>query len=210
MNQPHNVLSFQSSASTEVAQDQMRITLATTLEGSAAQEVQERLRKAIEAALAQAKPQAAAEKMEVSTGSFRINPRYSKDSRITGWQGYAEIMLEGTDFARITTAAGKVKSLTMNGVSFGLSRQTRAAAEEKAQAQAIEQFKMRAQQLTQAFGFGGYTLREVSVNGNEYGGAQPEARAYGMKMASMADAPVPVEPGKSKVEVSVNGSVQMK
>ena len=208
---PSNVVSFQSSSFVEVQQDTLRLVLSTTLDGNDAADVQTRLKTAVDAALQEVKKSAEAGKMDVSTGSFRLNPRYnSKDGKINGWAGYAEVVLEGTDFARITTAAGKVKSLTMNGVSFGLSRQTRAAAEEKAQAQAIEQFKMRAQQLTQAFGFGGYTLREVSVNGNEYGGAQPEARAYGMKMASMADAPVPVEPGKSKVEVSVNGSVQMK
>ena len=124
MHPPQNVVSFQSSASTEVAQDQMRLTLNTTLEGSAAQEVQGRLRKAVEAALAEAKPQAQAEKMEVTTGSFRINPRYGKDSKITGWQGYAEVMLEGTDFARITSTAAAIKSLSMGGISFGLSPKT--------------------------------------------------------------------------------------
>ena len=214
MNQPHNVLSFQSSASTEVAQDQMRITLATTLEGSAAQEVQERLRKAIEAALAQAKPQAAAEKMEVSTGSFRINPRYSKDSRITGWQGYAEIMLEGTDFARITGTAAAIKSLSMNGISFGLSPKTQREAEAKAQGDAINTFKNRAQQLSSAFGFRTYSIREVNINGNEYGGMQPVAAArMKVMMASPmmeADSAIPAEPGKTRVEVSVNGSIQMK
>ena len=214
MHPPQNVVSFQSSASTEVAQDQMRITLATTLEGSAAQEVQERLRKAIEAALAQAKPQAAAEKMEVSTGSFRINPRYSKDSRITGWQGYAEIMLEGTDFARITGTAAAIKSLSMNGISFGLSPKTQREAEAKAQGEAIKSFQNRAQQLSSAFGFGSYNIREVNINGNEYGGMQPVAapRMKVMMAAPMmeADSGVPAEPGKTRVEVSVNGSIQMK
>lgn len=61
MHPPQNVVSFQSSASTEVAQDQMRLTLNTTLEGSAAQEVQGRTF-AVKAALAEAKPQAQAEK----------------------------------------------------------------------------------------------------------------------------------------------------
>lgn len=214
MPEPRNVVSFQSSASTEVAQDQMRITLSTTLEGSAAQEVQGRLRKAVEAALDQAKPQAAAEKMEVTTGSFRINPRYGKDSRISSWQGYAEVQLEGTDFARITTVAAQIKSLNMSGISFGLAPKTQRAAEEKAQGEAISTFKNRAQQLSAAFGFGGYSIREVSINGNEYGGMQPAAapRMKAMMASSMmeTDSAIPAEPGKTRVEVSVNGSIQMK
>ena len=208
---PSNVVSFQSSSFVEVQQDTIRLNLSTSIDGNDAADVQARLKVAVDKALQVVKPSAEEGKMDVSTGNFRLNPRYnSKDGKINGWNGYAEVVLEGTDFARITAAAGKVQTLTMNGVSFGLSRKARAGAEEQAQAQAIAQFQQRAQQLTKAFGFGGYTLREVSVNGNEYGGAQPEARAYGMKVASMADAPVPVEPGKSKVEVSVNGSVQMK
>ena len=214
MHPPQNVVSFQSSASTEVAQDQMRLTLNTTLEGSAAQEVQSRLRKAVEAALAEAKSQAQAEKMEVTTGSFRINPRYGKDSKITGWQGYAEVMLEGTDFARITSTAAAIKSLSMGGISFGLSPKTQREAEAKAQGEAIKSFQNRAQQLSSAFGFGGYNIREVNINGNEYGGMQPVAapRMKVMMAAPMmeADSGVPAEPGKTRVEVSVNGSIQMK
>ncbi len=211
---PQNVLSFQSSASTEVLQDQMRMSLSTTLEGNAAQEVQERLKKALDAALAEAKPQAAAEKMEVTTGAFRINPRYGKDSRITGWQGYAELLLEGTDLARISTTAGKIKSLNISGISFGLSPKTQREAEAKAQGEAIASFRNRAQQLSTAFGFGGYSIREVNINGNEYGGMQPVSapRMKVMMSASMmeADSGVAAEPGKTRVEVSVNGSIQMR
>ena len=213
MPQPQNVVSFQSSGSTEVAQDQMRITLSTTLEGSNAQEVQTRLRKAVDSALAEAKPQAQPEKMEVTTGSFRINPRYGKDSKISAWQGYAEVQLEGTDFARITTVAAQIKSLNMSGISFGLAPKTQRAAEEKAQGEAINTFKNRAQQLAKAFGFGSYSIREVSINGNEYGGMQPAAapRMKVMMASPMmeADNAIPAEPGKTRVEVSVNGSIQM-
>ena len=212
MPQPQNVVSFQSSGSTEVAQDQMRITLSTTLEGSAAQEVQTRLKKAIEAALAQAKLQAQADKMEVTTGSFRISPRYGKDSHISGWQGYGEVVLEGTDFARITGTAAAIKSLSMGGISFGLSPKTQREAEAKAQGEAIKSFQNRAQQLSAAFGFSGYHIREVNINGNEYGGMQPAPRAKLMMAAApMADGgSVPAEPGKTRVEVIVNGSIQMK
>ena len=168
----------------------------------------------MDSALAEAKPQAQPEKMEVTTGSFRINPRYGKDSKITGWQGYAEVMLEGTDFARITSTAAAIKSLSMGGISFGLSPKTQREAEAKAQGEAIKSFQNRAQQLSSAFGFGGYNIREVNINGNEYGGMQPVAapRMKVMMAAPMmeADSGVPAEPGKTRVEVSVNGSIQMK
>ena len=78
------------------------------------------------------------------------------------------------------------------------------------QAQAIERFRARAQEVAKGFGFSGYTLREVAVNANEPGFV-PRPRMLAMEAkAASADAAVPVEPGKSTVNVSVSGSVQLR
>jgi hypothetical protein len=77
--------------------------------------------------------------------------------------------------ARITQAAGRIQTMTLGGVSFGLSREQRAKVEGEAQAQAIERFKARAEELARGFGFSGYSLREVAVNTNEPG-FQPRMR----------------------------------
>jgi uncharacterized protein YggE len=94
-------------------------------------------------------------------------------------------------------------------VGFGLSREQRARVEGEAQAAAIERFKAKAAELARSFGFGSYTLREVSVNTNEPG-FMPRMRMVpeAAKLAS-ADASVPVEPGKASVVVTVSGSVQL-
>ena len=60
-------------------------------------------------------------------------------------------MLEGRDFARITTTAGKIQTLTMGNVSFGLSREQRAKVEGDAQGQAIERFKAKAADIAKKF-----------------------------------------------------------
>ena len=44
-----------------------------------------------------------------------------------GWQGSVELTLEGRDFERIAATAGKVNSLTLNGIHFGLSPKARTA-----------------------------------------------------------------------------------
>jgi predicted secreted protein len=119
-------------------------------------------------------------------------------------------VLEGRDFARITQTAGRITSMSMGGVSFGLSREQRARVESEAQAIAIDRFKARATELAKGFGFNGYTLREVAVNANEPG-FMPRQRMMPMegKLAA-ADAQVPVEPGKAAVVVTVSGSVQLR
>ncbi len=207
---PQNVIQLAASGSVEVQQDLLAISLTTTREGADATNVQTQLKTALDAALQEAKKSAQPGQLDVRTGNFSLYPRYGKDSKISGWQGSVELVLEGRDFARISTTAGKIQTLTMGGVSFGLSREQRQKVEGEAQAQAIERFKNKAEGIAKAFGFGGYTLREVSVNANDQG-FTPRPRMLAMEARAVsADAPVPVEAGKSTVLVTVSGSVQLK
>jgi len=209
---PQNVLQLSATGSTEVVQDWLVLTLATSKEGNDAAAVQAQLRQALDAALAEAKRQAQPGQLDVRTGAFGLYPRYGKDGKMSGWQGRAELVLQGRDFARITGAAAKVQSMAISQIGFGLSPEARTQAEGEAQAQAIEQFKARAATLARSFGFGGYTLREVAVQSSE-GASGPHPRMMAMEAKAMAlgdAAPVPVEAGKAQVEVSVSGSVQMR
>ncbi|WP_196862728.1 MULTISPECIES: SIMPL domain-containing protein [unclassified Polaromonas] len=204
-----NVAQLSASGSVEVQQDLLSISLTTSRDGLDAGSVQTQLRQALEAALTQARQSASPGQMDVRTGNFSLYPRYGKDGKINGWQGSTELVLEGKDFPRITAAAGKIQTLSMGGVSFALSREQRARVEGEAQAQAIERFKAKASEVSSAFGFGGYALREVSINTNDQS-PMPRMRAMTMSAKSeMADAPVPVEAGKSTVLVNISGSVQM-
>ena len=207
---PQNVATLSASGSVEVQQDMLSIALNTSRDGSDAGVVQTQLKQALDTALALAKQSAAPGQMEVRTGNFSMYPRYGKDGKINGWQGSTELVLEGKDFARITATAGKIQTLTMGNVSFTLSREQRAKVEAEAQTLAIERFKAKAGEVARAFGFTGYSLREVSVNANEQG-FTPRPRMMAMSArAEASDSPIPVEAGKSTVQVNVTGSVQMK
>jgi predicted secreted protein len=207
---PQNVLQLQASGSVDVQQDLLQMRLTTAKDGTDPVAVQNQLKVALDAALAEVRKTAQPEQMDVRTGNFAIYPRNSRDGRISGWTGTAELVLEGRDFGRITQAAARIQSMTLAGVSFGLSREQRARVETDAQAQAIDRFKAKAGELAKAFGFGGYTLREVAVNASDPGFV-PRMRmaAQDMSVAS-APAPVPVEPGRSTVTVTVSGSVQLR
>jgi predicted secreted protein len=206
---PQNVLQLQSSGTVEVQQDLLQMTLTTARDGTDPAAVQSQLRMALDAALAEAKKTAQPGQMDVHTGNFAIYPRNNREGRITGWTGTAELVLEGRDFPRITQAAGRIQTMTLGGVSFGLSREQRARVETDAQAQAIQAFQARATELAKAFGFGGYTLREVAVNTNEPG-FMPRMRMMAAEAKVPSAAPVPVEPGRSAVTVTVSGSVQLR
>lgn len=204
-----NVAQLSASGSVDVQQDLLSISLATSRDGSDAGTVQTQLKEALESALIQARLSASPGLMEVRTGNFSLYPRYSKEGKINGWQGSTELVLEGKDFARITGTAGKIRSLSMGNVSFALSREQRGKVEGEAQAQAVESFKAKAGEVSKSFGFGRYTLREVSVNTND-SSPIPLPRMMAMSAKSdMAEASVPVQAGKSTVVVNISGSVQM-
>ena len=207
---PHNVVQLSSTGSVDVQQDLLVLTLSTTRDGKDAAGVQSQLRQALDAATLEARRQVEPGQMDMRTGSFSLNPRYGQNNQISGWQGSAELVLEGRDFARITSTAARVTTMTIGNVAFDLSREQRAKVERDAQGQAIENFKVQAADLTRAFGFNGFTLREVAVNSNSYApGPRPRMMAMETKSA-MADAPIAVEAGKSTVTVNVSGSVQMR
>ena len=206
---PQNVLQLSASGSVEVQQDLLSLSLTTTREGSDANLVQGQLKQALDAALAEARKAALPGQLDVRTGNFSLHPRYTQGGRISGWNGTAELVLEGRDFGRITQTAAKIQTMTLGGVSFGLSREQRAKVETDAQTIAIERFKAKAAELAKGFGFTGYSLREVSVNANDQGFPRPVRMAMEAK-ASSADSPLQVEAGKSTVMVTVSGTVQLK
>jgi predicted secreted protein len=211
---PQNVLQLSASAQIEVRQDMLRLTLSTSREGSEAAKVQQQLRQALDAALKAAGPTDPGQ-IEVHTGSFNVSPRYDYRSngsgKISGWQGSAEMVIEGRDFARITAAAAQVETLTIRSVSFDLSREARERAQRQAQTQAIERFQAKAKEIAKAFGFADYRLREVTVGSQDsgFGRMQPMAMAAPAPAgASARPEPLPVEPGQTVVSETVSGSVQ--
>ncbi|RZI69625.1 SIMPL domain-containing protein [Variovorax guangxiensis] len=206
---PQNVLQLSANGTVEVQQDMLSMTLSTTRDAAEAATVQTQLKAALDAALTEARKNAQPGQLDVRTGNFSLSPRYTREGKINGWQGSTELVLEGRDFPRITQTAGRISTLTVGNVGFGLSNEQRAKVETEAQSIAIENFKQKASELAKGFGFSGYSLREVSVNANEGGPIRPRMMAAQAKSMS-ADAPVPIEAGKTTVVVNVSGAVQLK
>lgn len=207
---PLNVVQLSASGSVEVGQDLLSITLATSRDGADAAQVQTQLKTALDAALTEARKAAQPGQVDVRTGQFALVPRYGRDGKALGWQGSAEMVVEGRDFSRVSALVGRLGTLSVTGTSFGLSREQRLKVEAEAQSIAIERFKARALDIARGFGFASYTLREVNVSAGDHG-AIPRVRMMAMEARSVAsDAPQPVEAGKTTVTVTVSGSVQLK
>lgn len=201
-------VSLSASASMQVPQDVLTLSLTTQREGVEAQTVQSQLKSALDAALSLAKREAQSGAIDVHTGRFGLSPRYDRNGKLTGWQGSAELVLRGSDFARLGELAGRLTTLTVANASFGLTPQQRQSAQSQAQSQAIAQFRKQASAIAESFGFKAYSLIEAQVNSDGANGPRPQMMTMSAR-AVAADAPVPLEAGLSTVSVTVSGTVQL-
>lgn len=204
-----NVVQLSASAQKEVQQDWLTAVLVTRQQATDATTAQNRLKATLEGALAQARSQAKDGQVEVSTGSFSVYPRYGRDSQVQGWEGTAELLVQGRDVAQVAALAGRVSGMVVSQMRFSLSRELSQKLEAEVRHDAVVNFRATAQQLARDFGFSGYQLREINVN---TAGEVPVMRARAMAamvQPAMSDTPVPAEPGKGTVQVTVSGSVQL-
>lgn len=209
-----DALNLSTTASQEVSRDVLGVVFSTTREGSDAGTVQAQLKQALDAALAEARKIARPGQVEVQTGNFSLYPRYSQkpgaQSAITGWQGTAELLVEGKDTAAIAQLTGRITTMSIGRVGYSLSREAREKVEGEVVAQAIARYKARAADYARQFGYSGYQIGEVSVNSNDAGPMPMAAPVLRMKAAgAMADEALPVEAGKATVSATVSGVVQM-
>jgi len=214
---PENVVTLSASAAVDVPQDWLTVVFSTNREGLDAAAVQTQLKQALDVALSEARKAARPGQLEVRTGAFSLYPRHAPASAraagqggIVGWQGSTELVVEGRDVQAIAQLAGRIQTLTIARTGFSLSREAREKVESEVAAMAIARFRSRAESVSQQFGFGGYTVREVNVSSDEMRGMPvPMMRAQASR-APMEDAPLPVEAGKATVSAVVSGSVQMR
>jgi len=208
---PQGVVSLSSSATVEVTKDLLSISLSTTKEGQDAASVQSQLKQALDAALAEAKKSVKPGQLDVQTGTFSLQPRYTNKGVINGWLGTAELIVEGRDMPAIGQLTGRITTLTIAGVSYNISRELREKTEGEVAAQAIARYRAKAADYAKQFGYAGYTVREVNVQSNDTGPIRPMAQYSRMAAAPVAnDAALAVEPGRGNVTITVNGTVQMK
>ncbi|GAB3626322.1 periplasmic or secreted protein [Pandoraea terrae] len=200
------VLSLDAQATADVPQDTVHITMFAEQQGSDPAAISAALNRKAADAVKIAKAQT---DVDVQTGNVSLYPTSDRDGRISAWRGRTELLLKSKDFPAASRLASQLSGqMQIGGVSFSLSREAQRATQAKLTEQAIASFREQAQSNARAFGYGGYTIRQVQVGQN----APIMPRQY-MVMSAMADkaaAPaMPLEGGKAQVTVTVSGSVQM-
>ena len=201
------VLTFSASARQEVSQDWLTVVARAQFEGKDPAAVQAQLNAIVQAALARLQP--LPDQIEVRSAQFGIYPRHDAQGRLTAWQGQADLVIEGRDFAQVGQLAAGLARMTVTQASFSLSRQARQQLEAQVQSQAVQSFRQRAQALARDFGFSGYSLRQVSVSSVERPEPVMQPRML-MAEAAAAPASLALAAGKEDVRITVSGSIVLR
>jgi predicted secreted protein len=206
---PNDVLNLDASASSEIAPDLAVISMAVNREGSDTAAITQDVNLVLSKAITEAKATAG---VQVASGGFSTSPRYDGKGQRNGWQVHAELIFKSKDFGTLGKLVGKL-STSMDIISngFELSPELRASEEARMIDSAVSAFKTKANAAIKAFGYTSYSIREVSLGQAMQGGTpRPMAMRSDMAMSAKAAAPLPIESGRMTLQLSVNGSVQMR
>lgn len=206
---PADVVELDATVASDVAPDLAVIALAVVREGPDPAALTRDVDAALARAFADAK---AVPGVVAANGGFATQPRYDDRGNAgqirNGWTVRGEIVLKSKNFEALGALVGRL-SQTMQVVrsDFELSPELRSAEGDRLLARGAQAFGDRAAAAARAFGFAGYTIRQVTI-GNA-GGNVPAPRAAMFAMKAAAPAPMPLESGQVTLTLTVSGSIQL-
>ncbi len=200
----YNQIHFQVERSRTVDNDRMQAVLSVTAEDASAARLADQINRTMDWAVKTAKTRPG---IEVRSGNYRTYPVYSKD-KIQRWRAVQELILEGTDFAGLSTLIGQLQErLQVASINFSVSPARRAAVEDELIAQTLDAFKQRAELVRKRLAAKGYRIVDVAINTGGGQAAPIMMRAAAMEASSIA--PPAVEAGTSTLSVNVSGVVEL-
>lgn len=197
-----NLVTLSAQAEREVANDTLHATLAAEAEGADPVQLADGVNRAMRRALDVARGYGG---VKARSGSYQTYPVYDK-SRIARWRVRQELRLESADFGAATELIGKLQSiLVVAQLSHGVSGEARRQAENSLFEEAIAAFEARARLARDALKAKGYRIRDLNLSG---GGPVPPRPLAMRAMAAEVAAPA-LEPGATRIAVTVSGTVQL-
>lgn len=204
----YGLVSFATSASRKVANDQINASLSKTVQNKSSAEAQNQIATTLNQAMAIARkyPQ-----VQVTSGNQATYPQYDKNQKIIGWTGNAALNLKSTDTVVASKLIADLQAfMTMDNLDFTVSDAKRKEVEQALMADASRNFQQQAAALLPAWGAQSYQLVNVEFNqGNDY---YPRARVMPMMAAAKMENTVAdqdFQAGDTNITVTINGTVQL-
>jgi len=173
-------------------------------EGNNPSLLSQEVNRAITAAVDKAKRKSA---IKVQTLDYNTQPIY-RNQVLSGWRVRQSIRLESRNAAELSQLIGDLqKQLGVSSIAYAISPERKRESEETLIAKAIAAFRKRAKMIASEMGHDDYRLVNMNVNTSGIAPRPQSMRA----MAMQADAAPPtLEAGSRRVEVNINGTIELK
>ena len=146
--------------------------------------------------------------VKTQSAGYQTTPVYDKN-RVARWRVRQELRLESPDFAAATELVGKLQAnLVVAGLTQSVSGESRRKAENALIAEALAAFDERARVVRDAMKAKGYRVRDLQLSS---GGAPPRPMLAMASRALSAEsvAQPAIEPGSTRILVTVSGTIQL-
>jgi len=203
----YNRVNLSESAGTEVQNDQMVAVLFAQHQGRNATRLADQVNHEISEAIRIARDIPG---IEVRTLGYRTQPVYD-EGEIVGWRVSQSMRLQSLQGKVLGDLLGTLqKQLKLQSISYQVSPEQRRRYVDRVIQTALERFSKRAQLVAETLGKSHWRLVRLSIND---GGSRPiPVMRAEMMMADMARAkaaPVAIEAGTARLNVTVSGEIEL-
>jgi predicted secreted protein len=199
----YNVVDLQAEAQREIQNDLMTASLYVEQSGENPARVSNSVNIIVNEALRVAGD---VKNVKARTEGYQTYPVYGKNKLLEAWRVRSEIRLESKDFSALSNLIGKLQStLQLSYLGFTVSPEARRQAENELIAEAISNFRGRADIVKQSLKGREFKIRRMSVNTSGFHPRPVLARG----IAAQEVAAPNVEGGTSQVTVNVNGTIEV-
>lgn len=200
-----NLVGLNAQAEREIPNDLLTATLAAEAEGADPAQLADGVNRTMQRVLAAA---LAYKSVKAQSAGYQTFPVYEKN-RVARWRVRQELRLESGDFAAATELVGKLQaSLVVTGLNLSVSNEARRKAENALIPEALASFDERARVVRDAMKAKGYRVRDLQLSTS--GGAPPRPMlSMARQMSSESVAQPAIEPGSTRILVTVSGTIQL-
>jgi predicted secreted protein len=199
-----NQVNLQAQSEREIPNNQMIVLLATEHEGSDTSGLAAKVNTDMQWALAVINKYSA---VESQTKSYQTYPTYRKQI-VIGWRASQQIEIKSLNIADLTELVGKLQEkLQVKQMSFVPTTETRVTIENELIEEAMQAFLARVDIVKKNMPDKNHRIITLNINAGGYRPPVVHAQRSMMQSMEMSSAPS-VEAGKSKITVTVSGSVQ--
>jgi predicted secreted protein len=193
------------SASAQLENDTMVVTVYAEEEGSAAAELSSMVNKRIRWGLDLVKVHP---EIKHQTNAYSSSPIYS-NKKIKGWRVRQSLRLESKDMALMSDVLGKLQTdLALQSMEFAISPASKNLQDEKLIDDALQAFADRAQRVVKKLGRNNYKIVDINITTSGISGGRPQYQMRAMAMDSLESAPA-ISAGEQTISVTVNGNIEL-